>query len=363
MKSKIYDIFISYSSLDKDIAFTLCSALEKEGLICWIAPRNISGGPYANSIVEAIENSKALVLIFSSNSDKSIPVLNELEIATNNKLLIIPVRIEEVLPTKSMKYYIMSNNWFDTFYPESVTDFENFTNTVKSTVNSNYTLTQRFITPTINKSKAFLPKSFTFIVLFFILIITMFNLNSFAKSNSQNKIIQQKDKIIEQQNKLIKDKDELLKEYQLQLNKYQNNPEIISQAEHIKDIAGYKEAIKYFKSNNKKLFYANYEKINILYDSFYNKYNNDNNQNIYDGVGSLNNEEYSLYIKTIPISAQINILNIQEKYKNNIYLTKGFYNIEIRDNGHRTIIFNLEIDKNTNITVELAKNSLNQEIK
>ncbi len=45
-----HDIFISYSSKDKKIAFALCHFLEKNGLHCWIAPRNIRvGKDYAES--------------------------------------------------------------------------------------------------------------------------------------------------------------------------------------------------------------------------------------------------------------------------------------------------------------------------
>ena len=38
------DIFISHSSKNKPIADALVAALEKAGLGCWIAPRNIPTG-------------------------------------------------------------------------------------------------------------------------------------------------------------------------------------------------------------------------------------------------------------------------------------------------------------------------------
>jgi ribosomal protein L7Ae-like RNA K-turn-binding protein len=94
-----YDIFISHSSKDGKIAFTLCQALEKEGFICWIAPRNVKVGfPYAKSIVEGIEKSKALVVLFSNNANESTGVLKEIEIANNSKIPIITLRIEDVFP-------------------------------------------------------------------------------------------------------------------------------------------------------------------------------------------------------------------------------------------------------------------------
>jgi hypothetical protein len=37
-------IFISYSSKDRDIAETICQALEARGLDCWIAGRDVHAG-------------------------------------------------------------------------------------------------------------------------------------------------------------------------------------------------------------------------------------------------------------------------------------------------------------------------------
>ena len=41
MTEKLYDVFISYSTIDNEIAFELLDVLEKNGLNCGIAPRNI----------------------------------------------------------------------------------------------------------------------------------------------------------------------------------------------------------------------------------------------------------------------------------------------------------------------------------
>ena len=64
-------VFISYSSLDKPTADKVCELLEDQGVDCWIVPRNLlSGAKYAESIVLAIEQSSAVVLLFSSHSNK-----------------------------------------------------------------------------------------------------------------------------------------------------------------------------------------------------------------------------------------------------------------------------------------------------
>ena len=54
------DVFISYASHDKAVANAVCGHLERAGLACWIAPRNVTPGEvYAESIVHAIDSAKA----------------------------------------------------------------------------------------------------------------------------------------------------------------------------------------------------------------------------------------------------------------------------------------------------------------
>jgi hypothetical protein len=35
------DVFISYASPDGGVADAVCGALERDGLICWVAPRDV----------------------------------------------------------------------------------------------------------------------------------------------------------------------------------------------------------------------------------------------------------------------------------------------------------------------------------
>jgi len=39
-----HNVFISYSSIDKDAAEAVRSILEENGISCWMAPRNITPG-------------------------------------------------------------------------------------------------------------------------------------------------------------------------------------------------------------------------------------------------------------------------------------------------------------------------------
>ncbi|MDR3235948.1 MAG: toll/interleukin-1 receptor domain-containing protein [Prevotellaceae bacterium] len=109
-----YDVFISYSSKDKMIADQICEAAENAGLICWMAPRNVTPGKkYAAEIVEAIRNSSVMLMIFSESSNKSEHVENEIDIAFNEGKTIVPFRITDTEMSNELKYYLGKKHWVD----------------------------------------------------------------------------------------------------------------------------------------------------------------------------------------------------------------------------------------------------------
>jgi hypothetical protein len=113
-----FDVFISYSTLDKPAADAACATLEAVGIRCWIAPRDIlPGTDYAESIIDAIESAKILVLIFSGHANASRQIKLEVERAVSKGTAIIPVRIEDVVPSKTLEYFISTPHWLDAFTP------------------------------------------------------------------------------------------------------------------------------------------------------------------------------------------------------------------------------------------------------
>ena len=67
-----HDVFISHSAQDKAVADAVCAALENAAVRCWIAPRDVQPGrSFAGEITRAIQQSKAMVLIFSAHSNNS----------------------------------------------------------------------------------------------------------------------------------------------------------------------------------------------------------------------------------------------------------------------------------------------------
>jgi TIR domain len=113
-----FDVFISYASKDKIVADAVCVRLESSGIRCWIAPRDIvAGTSYGEAIIEAIHGAKVMVLVFSSNANASGHIPKEVERAVSNGVAILPFRIEDVAPGKSLDYFIGSVHWLDAMTP------------------------------------------------------------------------------------------------------------------------------------------------------------------------------------------------------------------------------------------------------
>jgi len=113
-----HDVFISHSSKDKLAADAACAVLEREGLRCWIAPRDIvPGAEWSASIADAIAEVKVFVLLFSQHANESHQIQREVELAVSRGIPIIPVRLEQVAPARSLEFFISSQHWLDAFSP------------------------------------------------------------------------------------------------------------------------------------------------------------------------------------------------------------------------------------------------------
>jgi predicted Zn finger-like uncharacterized protein len=109
-----FDVFISYSSLDKEAAERVRAALESQKLRCWIAPRDIlPGAEWSGAIIDGINNSRTMVLIYSMHSNASKQVLREVERAVHKGLPVVPLRIDSVPMSKNLEYFISASHWLD----------------------------------------------------------------------------------------------------------------------------------------------------------------------------------------------------------------------------------------------------------
>ena len=113
-----HDVFISHSTSNRPVANAVCAALESAGIRCWIAPRDVMPGrSYSGEITRAIQQSRAFVLIFSAHSNNSEQVLREVQLAANSRLHIVQFRIDAVVPSDDLEYYLSGPHWLDAVTP------------------------------------------------------------------------------------------------------------------------------------------------------------------------------------------------------------------------------------------------------
>ncbi|MHA6206277.1 toll/interleukin-1 receptor domain-containing protein [Dyella soli] len=113
-----HDLFVSYSLPDREAAFTLVQRLEARGTSVWIAPRDVSpAADWAAEIIDAIASARLMVLVFSRSSNDSGQVRREVERAVHKQVPVLPFRIEDVLPSKSLEYFLSTQHWMDAFPP------------------------------------------------------------------------------------------------------------------------------------------------------------------------------------------------------------------------------------------------------
>jgi TolB-like protein len=107
-------VFISYASQDADTANQICRSLESQGIGCWIAPRDVKpGAEYADAIVRAINDAKALVLVMSAGAVASAHVGREVERAASKRKPVIAFRIDAAPLSAAMEYFLSQSQWID----------------------------------------------------------------------------------------------------------------------------------------------------------------------------------------------------------------------------------------------------------
>src|SRR5208337_804117 len=128
-----HDVFVSYSSQDKPTADAIVASLEANGIRCWIAPRDIlPGTDWGESLVEAIEEAGTMVLVFSGHANTSPQIRREIERAVDKGIPVIPVRIEDVQPNRSLRYFIGPQHWLDAWTPPLEQHLHRLTETIKA---------------------------------------------------------------------------------------------------------------------------------------------------------------------------------------------------------------------------------------
>lgn len=87
---------------------------ERHQISCWISGRDVTlGGAYQAEVVDAINQCRAMLLLFSEAANKSEHVLREVELAAQARKPIYPLRIDSVEPAGGLKYMLANKQWVE----------------------------------------------------------------------------------------------------------------------------------------------------------------------------------------------------------------------------------------------------------
>lgn len=129
-----HDVFISYSSQDKEAAQAICHTLEQNEIRCWMAPRDIPpGSEYGDLIDEAIKSSTIVVVLFSETAATSLWVKGELNIAFEEQKVIIPFRLDKTPLMGQNRVILNQKHWIDA-YPDYKTKFNDLVYAVAQSI-------------------------------------------------------------------------------------------------------------------------------------------------------------------------------------------------------------------------------------
>lgn len=113
-----HDVFISHSSKDKPVADAVCATFEASGIRCWVAPRDVPpGANWGAAIVEAMQASRVMILVFSEHANTSRQIAREVELAASQGVTIVPIRVEDVAPARSLQFFLSDIHWLDALTP------------------------------------------------------------------------------------------------------------------------------------------------------------------------------------------------------------------------------------------------------
>jgi hypothetical protein len=100
-------VFISYAMKNQEVAERLVVALEKHGLRCWIATRDIPlGASWPAEISNAISGSRLLLVVLSGDASKSEHLAREVGLAVEAHVPIFPLKIDDTAPSATVSYFL-----------------------------------------------------------------------------------------------------------------------------------------------------------------------------------------------------------------------------------------------------------------
>lgn len=133
-----FDIFISYSHADSDIADKIFKYLSTAGLSCFIDRKGITdSASWPKVLADSLNNSSIMLAIFSKAFNDSEQTDNEISIAANRHIPILVFRISNDDFSGVKEYFLTKSNWIQAVSdPES--HFERLLNSIKILLGINH---------------------------------------------------------------------------------------------------------------------------------------------------------------------------------------------------------------------------------
>ncbi len=103
-----YDVFISHAPSDKEIAEIISAALATEKISCVIAPRGSTRLTAEQSAVvcEVLSQTRLMMLLLSTNANKFVSLIRELEYAVKNGIPVIPICLAGTVIDPNIQFFI-----------------------------------------------------------------------------------------------------------------------------------------------------------------------------------------------------------------------------------------------------------------
>jgi len=160
------DVFISYANQDVQTAETVLTYLEREGITCWIAPRDVGPGEeFDQAILDGIDCSGAVVVVLSNSSNVSRFVQAEVNRAFARGKTIFTLRIENVIPSRQLELYLARRQWLDGFPPPIDQKLNRLVSAVKSLLGYNHERTRPSAQRTVPEDPGYSPRFSTYVTL------------------------------------------------------------------------------------------------------------------------------------------------------------------------------------------------------
>lgn len=131
-----HDVYVCYDDKNHDIANKICNELENNRFKCWIKSRDVGVGNDIDEMVEAINQSTMMVLVFSENSKNSNFVNTEVDFAFKYKKPILVYNVDGTALDGGLELFIRNQPSIDA-YPNPEEKFDVLTRDVSEIVRGN----------------------------------------------------------------------------------------------------------------------------------------------------------------------------------------------------------------------------------